>query len=99
MGSNQVGSRSDLRIFITGAFWITSFRYFGVPGNSRKLESFKYHLSQLWYKVLRRRSQRSKLNWERMERLIERWLPKVRVMHPYPDFQLYVNTRGRSPVR
>lgn len=75
------------------------FRYFGVPGNSRKLESFKYHLSQLWYKVLRRRSQRSKLNWERMKRLIERWLPKVRVMHPYPDFQLYVSTRGRSPVR
>ena len=75
------------------------FRYFGVPGNSRKLESFRYHLSQLWYKVLRRRSQRSKLNWERMKRLIERWLPKVRVMHPYPDFQLYVSTRGRSPVR
>ena len=75
------------------------FRYFGVPGNSRKLESFRYHLSQLWYKVLRRRSQRSKLNWDRMNRLIERWLPKVRVMHPYPDFQLYVSTRGRSPVR
>lgn len=75
------------------------FRYFGVPGNSRKLRSFRYHLSQQWFKVLRRRSQRSKLNWERMERLIERWMPKVRVMHPYPDFQLYVSTRGRSPVR
>jgi group II intron reverse transcriptase/maturase len=74
-------------------------RYFGVPGNSRKLESFRYHLSKLWYKALRRRSQRSKLNWERMNRLIDRWLPKVRVMHPYPDFQLYVSTRGRSPVR
>jgi len=23
MGSNQVRSRSDLRIFITGAFWVT----------------------------------------------------------------------------
>ena len=75
------------------------FRYFGVPGNSRKLESFRYHLSQLWYKILRRRSQRSRLNWDRMKRLIERWLPKVRVMHPYPDLQLYVTTRGRSPVR
>lgn len=74
-------------------------RYFGVPGNSRKLESFRYHLSKLWYKALRRRSQRSKLNWERMNRLIDHWLPKVRVMHPYPDFQLYVSTRGRSPVR
>ncbi len=83
-----------LRLVLNG-----HFRYFGVPGNSRKLESFRYHLSQLWYKVLRRRSQRTKLNWERMNRLIERWLPKVRVMHPYPDFNLYVSTRGRSPVR
>jgi group II intron reverse transcriptase/maturase len=75
------------------------YRYFGVAGNSRKLESFRYHLIRLWYKQLRRRSQRSKLNWERMNRLIERWIPRARVFHPYPDFRLYVNTRGRSPVR
>jgi group II intron reverse transcriptase/maturase len=100
---NELQKRLHMPVPLVGK-WLRSvlnghFRYFGVPGNSRKLESFRYHLSQLWYKVLHRRSQRTKLNWERMERLIKRWLPKVRVMHPYPDFQLYVSTRGRSPVR
>jgi len=100
---DELRRRLHLPVPLVGR-WLRSvlnghFRYFGVPGNSRKLESFRYHLSQLWYKVLRRRSQRSKLNWERMNRLIDRWLPKARAMHPYPDFQLYVSTRGRSPVR
>jgi len=75
------------------------FRYFGLPGNSRKLEAFKYHVSRLWFRMLRRRSQRHRLNWERMARLIKRWLPQPRICHPYPDLSMYVNTRGRSPVR
>ena len=73
---NEMRRRLHVPIPLVGK-WLRTvlnghFRYFSVPGNSRKLESFKYHLSQLWYKVLRRRSQRSKLNWERMERLIKR---------------------------
>jgi hypothetical protein len=48
---------------------------------------------------LLRRSQRNRLNWERMDRLINRWLPNPRIWHPYPDLSLYVTTRGRSPVR
>lgn len=84
--------------------WLASvlrghYRYYGVAGNSRSLERFCYHLCHLWYRQLRRRSQRAKLNWERMKRLIKRWIPRARVYHPYPDFRLYVNTRGRSPVR
>lgn len=35
------------------------FRYYGLPGNSRKLESFRYHVTCLWFKTLRRRSQRA----------------------------------------
>jgi group II intron reverse transcriptase/maturase len=75
------------------------YRYYGLLGNSRKLESFRYHLTCLWFKVLRRRSQRHKTNWDRMNRLIKRWLPLPRIWHPYPDLSLYVTTRGRSPVR
>lgn len=74
-------------------------RYYGVPGNGRKMQAFKYHLSQLWYRALRRRSQRTRLTWERMKRLICCWLPQPRIWHPYPDCSLYVMTRGRSPVR
>lgn len=74
-------------------------RYYGLPGNSRKLESFVYHLTHLWFKTLRRRSQRHKINWDRMNRLAARWIPSPRICHPCPDFSLYVTTRGRSPVR
>jgi group II intron reverse transcriptase/maturase len=83
-----------LRVVLLG-----HYRYYGLPGNSRKLEAFRYHLSRLWFKMLLRRSQRNRLNWERMDRLINRWLPKPRIWHPYPDLSLYVTTRGRSPVR
>jgi RNA-directed DNA polymerase len=83
-----------LRVVLLG-----HYRYYGLPGNSRKLEAFRYHLSRLWYKTLLRRSQRNRLNWERMDRLINRWLPNPRIWHPYPDLSLYVTTRGRSPVR
>jgi len=74
-------------------------RYYGLPGNSRKMKSFVYHLTHLWFKTLRRRSQRHKLNWDRMNRLAARWIPSPRICHPYPDPSLYVTTRGRSPVR
>jgi group II intron reverse transcriptase/maturase len=83
-----------LRVVLLG-----HFRYYGLPGNSDKLEAFKYHVSILWYRTLKRRSQRHRLNWERMDRLIARWLPNPRIMHPYPDLSMYVITRGRSPVR
>lgn len=83
-----------LRVVLLG-----HYRYDGLPGNGRKLEAFRYHLGRLWYKTLLRRSQRKHLNWERMERLINRWLPNPRICHPYPDLSLYVTTRGRSPVR
>lgn len=75
------------------------YRYFGVPSNSRKLESFRYHVTCLWLKTLRRRSQRHRTNWDRMGRLAARWLPLPRIYHAYPNLSLYVSTRGRSPVR
>ena len=76
-----------LRVVLLG-----HYRYYGVPGNSRKLQSFNFHVSRLWYKLLLRRSQRHRLNWERMNRLIDRWLPRPRICHPYPDLGMYVTT-------
>ena len=83
-----------LRVVLLG-----HYRYFGVPGNIRKIGAFKYHISLLWFRTLRRRSQRYRLIWERMSRLINRWLPRPRICHTYPDLSLYVKTRGKSPVR
>ena len=75
------------------------YRYYGVAGNGRKLNALRYHLCRLWHRTLKRRSQRHRLTWERMSRLIARWLPHPRIWHPYPDLRMYVITRGRSPVR
>jgi len=61
------------------------FAYFAVPTNTRTLSAFRAHLSERWFRSLRRRSQRHRLTWERMSRLIDRFLPPVRVQHPWPD--------------
>lgn len=66
------------------------FQYFGVPGNSIALKTFRTEVIHLWYRSLRRRSQKSKVTWERMSRLIKHWLPSTRIVHPYPGQRLCV---------
>jgi RNA-directed DNA polymerase len=61
------------------------FAYFAVPTNGRLLSVFRYNISIMWFQSLRRRSQRHRLTWKRMCRLIERFLPSPRVLHPWPD--------------
>ena len=73
--------------------------YYAVPGNAQAVGAFRKQVTRLWLKTLRRRSQRTTITWARMSRLETRWLPKVRIMHPYPDVRLNANTQGRSPVR
>jgi group II intron reverse transcriptase/maturase len=67
-------------------------RYYGVPANLPSLGSFRHHVSRYWYRTLRRRSQKTRLTWERMLRLINRWLPWPRLHHPYPERRLGVIT-------
>ncbi len=73
--------------------------YYAVPGNSRAISAFRRQLGRLWLSALRRRSQRHRVTWERMRRLITRWLPPARILHPYPEVRFDVRTQGRSPVR
>ena len=75
------------------------YNYYGVPRNGRAMSAFRYHIGKIWYKVLRRRSQKARLNWKRMARIIERYLPYPKIIHPYPEQRLRVITQGRSPVR
>jgi RNA-directed DNA polymerase len=60
--------------------------YYGVPGNYRAVHAFRTQVTRHWHQTLRRRSQRGrKLTWERMNRLVTRWLPPTRIMHPFPE--------------
>jgi group II intron reverse transcriptase/maturase len=59
-------------------------RYYGVPRNRPSIAVFRKGVCWLWRKVLKCRSQKHRLNWDRMKRLISRWLPTVYVCHPHP---------------
>jgi RNA-directed DNA polymerase len=74
-------------------------RYFGVPRNGPALCAFTGGVVRHWYRMLRRRSQRSRLKWQRMKDLWYRYLPPPKIHHPYPEQRFLVMTRGRSPVR
>jgi len=67
-------------------------RYYGVPSNLPSLYSFRFHVVRHWYRTLRRRSQKTRLTWERMYRLVNRWLPPPLLHHPYPLRRLGVIT-------
>jgi RNA-directed DNA polymerase len=73
--------------------------YYAVPDNDEALEAFRTQITRHWHRALRRRSQRTRLNWTRMSRLASRWLPPARIRHPWPDARFDVWTQGRSPVR
>ena len=60
------------------------FRYYGVPMNAPALHIFRHQVGWLWQRVLSRRSQTGRVPWGRMYRLIDRWLPPVRIYHEYP---------------
>jgi len=75
------------------------YQYFGVPLNGRALATFYQEVIKAWFRALQRRSQKGRLNWERMRRIAKRWLPTPRIVHPYPDQRLHVRTQARSPVR
>ena len=67
-------------------------RYYGVPMNSHALHIFRFQVGRLWHRTLSRRSQTGRVLWDRMRRLINRWLPPARVCHPYPLRRLGVIT-------
>jgi RNA-directed DNA polymerase len=74
-------------------------RYYAVPGNIVAITTFHAQAKRHWYEALRRRSQRTSLTWERMDRLEARWLPPPRILHPWPNVRFDARTQARSPVR
>jgi RNA-directed DNA polymerase len=61
------------------------FNYHAVPTNTRALVTFRTEIARGWHRVLTRRGDKGKLNWARMKRLIDEWLPQPRILHPWPD--------------
>ena len=56
------------------------FNYYGLSGNSRAINCFRYEACRLWRKWLSRRSQRARLTWEKFNRMLRH--------HPLPPARL-----------
>jgi RNA-directed DNA polymerase len=61
------------------------FNYHAVPTNNRALVGFRDEIVRSWRWVLTRRSQRGSTGWERMRELADDWLPKPKILHPWPN--------------
>jgi len=61
------------------------FNYHAVPGNMESLNSFRAQVIWRWRRALRRRSQRSRMTWERYWRIVDRWIPSAKILHPHPN--------------
>jgi RNA-directed DNA polymerase len=61
------------------------FAYHGVPTNRRALAAFRHHVTDLWRRALRRRSQKDDLTWARITKLAAAWLPQPCILHPWPS--------------
>jgi len=69
-----------LRQVVTG-----HFAYFAVPTNGRALQAFRRHVTDLWLRTLKRRSQRNRTTWTRITRVAGDWLPQAKILHPWPN--------------
>jgi RNA-directed DNA polymerase len=74
-------------------------QYYGIPGNGWAIRRFRDEVSRHWHHALSRRSQKGLVTWDRMHRLIQRWLPRARIVHPSSSVLFAVMTQGKSPVR
>jgi RNA-directed DNA polymerase len=73
--------------------------YYAVPGNIKAVNDFRRQVIWHWYRALRSRSQRTRLDWKRMWLLGDQWIPPAQIKHPWPSQRLDVRIQTRSPVR
>jgi RNA-directed DNA polymerase len=60
------------------------YNYHAVPTNMPALRAFRYYIERLWVRTLRRRSQKDRFAWDRITKLADDFLPKPKVLHPWP---------------
>ena len=61
------------------------FNYHAVPDNLTRLAGFRYEVCRAWLSQLRRRSQNDRMTWARFSRLVKKYIPTPRRVHPYPS--------------
>ena len=74
-----------LRSVVTGYF-----AYHAVPTNAQAIGAYRHHIIDLWRRSLKRRSQKDRMTWARIDRLAKEWLPPPHVLHPWPEDRMAV---------
>lgn len=85
----KLTERMHLKIPVQGQ-WLRRvvggyFNYHAVPTNIGALTTFRKVVTALWRRTLRRRGQRDRTTWETIYGLVDRWLPKPKILHPWPE--------------
>lgn len=73
------------------------FAYYAVPTNAPALGAFRYQVIRFWRKALRRRSQNDRMTWRVIAKLAARWLPSVKILHPWPSIRFFVKYPRQEP--
>jgi RNA-directed DNA polymerase len=81
--------------------WLTRvvrgwLNYHAIPGNMVRLQQFLKCVTRLWLRQLRRNSQRHRWTWQRMSALVGRYLPRPRILHPYPHQRFRARLKARA---
>src|SRR6516162_8426371 len=75
------------------------FNYHAVPTNGQAMEVFRHHVTDLWRRTLRRRSQKDGFTWTRMTQLVNDWLRNRISFIPGQAIALPSHTQGGSRMR
>jgi group II intron reverse transcriptase/maturase len=67
-------------------------QYYGVSSNYKAMDDFRHQVGWNWRRVLSWRSQKGNVTWEKMNRLIDTWLPRPRCYHENPLARFGVKT-------
>lgn len=92
----QLRKRLHDKVSATGA-WLHRvlkghLNYYAVPGNSKSLEYLFIRVKRYWFRSLRRRSQRHRMNWSRFGEIWRHFAPPIRILHEYPNARFDART-------
>jgi group II intron reverse transcriptase/maturase len=68
------------------------FNYYGLAGNTKKLETFRHYTVHYWRRCLSRRSQKGLVDWEKMAEIVLKKYPlaRTRIKIKYQELDSYV---------
>lgn len=65
------------------------FNYHAIPGNLLRLGAFRTQVIRYWLRTLRRRGQKHRMTWSRFGPIVNRWIPRPQILHPFPNVRFF----------